>query len=80
MRIVKKYGYIDIRDGFIKRFIIHKKYRGKGYARQLSKFIPKHARLFPCRLFFNEGLSNQQLMVFYSSIGFVLQKDGTMVR
>ncbi len=72
-------GYLT-KDGymFINKFVVHSRYRGTGYARELAKYIPQKAKLWPFPLFkFDEEniLNHEQLIKFYSSLGFTEASD-----
>lgn len=78
-----KTGYIcgyKLKDDywFISKFVIHSKFRGKGYARDLAKHIPQKAKLWAYPLFnFKEDscLNRNQLIKFYLSLGFEESED-----
>lgn len=80
MVIQKPYGYIVLENDLVKKFVVYKKLRGRGYARELAKFLPRHCKLFPARLYYGQGLDNTALIKFYSSLGFKMMKDGIMKR
>lgn len=72
------HGYISgyqLKDGywFISKFVIHARFRGKGFARELAKHIPQRAKLLCYPLYgFNDDnlLTREQLKKFYLSLGF----------
>ena len=75
-------GYL-MKDGywFINKFVIHSRYRGQGNARRLAQYIPQRAKLWPFPLFqFDEDniLNHEQLMKFYSSLGFTEATDPSL--
>jgi GNAT superfamily N-acetyltransferase len=83
--IKKPYGYISFNPTSskfggipkIETFVIYEKYRNKGYARKLAKFLPEHCWLQAEPLANMPGikLNKQQLIAFYKSIGFIKYFD-----
>lgn len=53
----------------VDHFFIKKHYRGKGYARKLARFLPKHCKLIACPTESN-GLDKENLIKFYKKVGF----------
>lgn len=67
-------GYL-MKDGywFINKFVVHSRYRGTGYAKQLAKHLPQKAKLWPFPLFgfdSDNSLNHEQLIKFYTFLGF----------
>lgn len=63
---------------FINKFVIYSRYRGKGFAKELAKYIPQKAKLWPYPLYnFDEDniLNHDQLLKFYASLGFTETSD-----
>lgn len=80
IKIKTYYGEIEICDLpphedilKIDYFYIKKPYRGKGYARKLARFLPKHCRLIACPTE-PGGLNKENLVKFYKKLGF--KEDG----
>lgn len=66
---------------YIYKFVIYEKYRGKGYAKELAKLLPKKCWLFALPItekINKKGLKANQLIKFYRSIGFRLKRGSNM--
>lgn len=84
VRIKTYYGEIEITDLpphedilKIDLFYIKKHYRGKGYARKLARFLPKHCKLIACPIE-EKSLDKESLIKFYKSLGF--KEDGEFLK
>ena len=78
-----KKGYIAgylMHDGywFIKKFVVHPRYRNQGFAKTLANYLPQKAKLWPYPLFDHleeEVLNHEQLVKFYKKLGFEEHTD-----
>lgn len=80
-------GYVKGRkkkDGlwWIDELVIYPQYRGKGLARSLASHLPKKCKLLAYPLVNMPGphLSEESLISFYESLGFVCIENNVMVR
>jgi GNAT superfamily N-acetyltransferase len=77
--IKKFYGYFDVAPSNlfggipkVESFVVYPKYRGKGFAKKLARFLPKHCWLHaqPLANMPGKKLEKKDLIEFYKSIGF----------
>lgn len=70
-------GWFDQKDKlwYVTEFLVYPKYRNKGHARQLAKHLPMPCKLYAFPLLTHRGphISEEKLVAFYESLGFVLQ-------
>lgn len=75
--LTSQIGYIEILNcqyPYIQSFVIYKRFRGKGLARELAKRLPKKCWLYALPMSKRKnGLDEVKLINFYKSLGFKLK-------
>lgn len=68
-----KFGYVvvDESNGKVEEFVVYPQYRGRGYARTVSRLMPWKCWLIAVPLIQEgEGLGHRELEAFYERLGF----------